>query len=45
MKKEIRFSPEYFVSFVNTDEAATIIQVPAGIVMGQVTSFEQYIDA
>jgi hypothetical protein len=37
----INQSSEYFASFVNTDQAATIIQVPAGIVVGLVTDMWQ----
>lgn len=37
----INQSSEYFASFVNTDDAATIIEVPAGIVVGLVTDMWQ----
>lgn len=37
----INQSSEYFASFVNTDDAATIIQVPAGIIVGLVTDMWQ----
>lgn len=37
----INQSSEYFFSWINTDEAATIIEIPPGIVVGLVTDFWQ----
>ena len=37
----INQSSEYFISFVNTDDDATVIEVPPGIVVGLVTDFWQ----
>ena len=37
----INQSSEYFLSWVNTDDAATIIDIPPGIVVGLVTEFWQ----
>jgi hypothetical protein len=37
----INQSSEYFGSFVNTDDEATIIEVPPGIIVGLVTDFWQ----
>ncbi|WP_395175646.1 DUF1254 domain-containing protein [Roseibium alexandrii] len=37
----INQSSEYFFSFVNTDDDATVIEIPPGIVVGLVTDFWQ----
>ena len=37
----INQSSEYFFSWVNTDDAATIVEIPPGIVVGLVTDFWQ----